>query len=117
MASPQLRPGAAGTHRRGHRPHRDAARGAEQRAGCPLRRPAAEARMSQMVSVVIPIYNEALNIDEMYDRITSVLQDNAEFIFVDDGSTDDSHARLKAIAARDDRVRLLRFRRNFGQTA
>ena len=73
--------------------------------------------MSQMVSVVIPIYNEALNIDEMYDRITSVLKENAEFIFVDDGSTDDSHARLKAIAARDDRVRLLRFRRNFGQTA
>lgn len=74
--------------------------------------------MNQMVSVVVPVYNEALNVDEMYDRVASVLkQENAEFIFVDDGSTDDTVARLRAIARRDERVKLVRFRRNFGQTA
>ena len=74
--------------------------------------------MSQKISVVIPVYNEALNVDEMYDRVAAVLQqEEAEFIFVDDGSTDQTVPRLRAIAQRDERVKLIRFRRNFGQTA
>lgn len=69
------------------------------------------------VSVIIPVYNEEQNVDELYDRIAEVLKDGAEFIFVDDGSTDDTYARLQAIARRDERVHIIRFRRNFGQTA
>lgn len=69
------------------------------------------------VSVIIPVYNEELNVDELYDRIASVLKDGAEFIFVDDGSTDRTYDRVAAIARRDDRVQIVRFRRNFGQTA
>ena len=69
------------------------------------------------ISVVIPVYNEELNVDELHERLSAVLGRDAEFIFVDDGSTDGSAARLAALAERDDRVRLIRFRRNFGQTA
>lgn len=69
------------------------------------------------ISVVVPVYNEQLNVEELYARAAAVLGASAEFIFVDDGSTDDTFARLKTIAARDTRVRLIRFRRNFGQTA
>ena len=69
------------------------------------------------ISVIVPVYNEELNVDEMYDRIANVLKDGAEFIFVDDGSSDSTYTRLAAIARRDERVRVVRFRRNFGQTA
>jgi glycosyltransferase involved in cell wall biosynthesis len=70
------------------------------------------------ISVVVPLYNEALNVDELFARLTSVLTtDDVEFLFVDDGSTDDTGARLQRIAQSDGRVRVLRFRRNFGQTA
>ena len=53
----------------------------------------------------------------MHQRLSDVLDASAEMIFVDDGSTDSTHAKLRAIAARDSRVRVLRFRTNFGQTA
>jgi len=69
------------------------------------------------LSVVVPIYNEELNVDELYERIVAVVAGEAEFIFVDDGSTDATYARLQAIAERDRRVVIVRFRRNFGQTA
>ncbi len=69
------------------------------------------------ISVVIPVYNEELNVQELYDRLNAVVTQPAEFIFVDDGSTDATFARLKEISASDTRVRVIRFRRNFGQTA
>jgi glycosyltransferase involved in cell wall biosynthesis len=69
------------------------------------------------ISVIIPVYNEELNVDEMYDRVAAVLKGDSEFIFVDDGSTDTTYQRLAALARRDARVRIVRFRRNFGQTA
>lgn len=70
------------------------------------------------ISVIVPLYNEELNVSELYERIAAVLtQRDVEFLFVDDGSTDGTHARLRDIAGRDDRVRIIRFRRNFGQTA
>src|SRR5688500_16735373 len=69
------------------------------------------------ISVIIPVYNEELNVDEMHERLSAVLDDSAEMIFVDDGSTDTTYAKLQAIADRDPRVRLVRFRTNFGQTA
>ena len=73
--------------------------------------------MSLNISVVVPVFNEELNVDELYRRLIAVLNDSVEFIFVDDGSTDTTWVRLEALAERDDRVRLIRFRRNFGQTA
>jgi glycosyltransferase involved in cell wall biosynthesis len=70
------------------------------------------------VSVVIPVYNEELNIDELFERLARVLTAaDIEFLFVDDGSTDGTWQKLRGIAARDARVRVIRFRRNFGQTA
>src|SRR5688500_9518581 len=68
-------------------------------------------------SVIIPVYNEEANVDELYSRLARVLGGDTEFLFVDDGSTDGTFARLRAIAAHDARLRVLSFRRNFGQTA
>src|ERR671919_308690 len=69
-------------------------------------------------SVIVPVYNEELNVDELVERLAGVLTgSDAEFLFVDDGSTDGTYERLRAIAERDPRLRVLRFRRNFGQTA
>jgi glycosyltransferase involved in cell wall biosynthesis len=70
------------------------------------------------ISVIVPMYNEELNVDEVHQRLAEVLQsEDVEFIFIDDGSTDATAARLNAIAARDRRVQVLRLRRNYGQTA
>lgn len=71
-------------------------------------------------SIVVPIYNEQDNISELYRAITSALDGtdtNYEIIMVDDGSTDGSFSALTTIAAQDQRVKVIRFRRNFGQTA
>jgi len=71
-------------------------------------------------SIVVPIYNEEDNISELYRAITSALDSadtNYEIIMVDDGSSDGSFSALKKIAAQDQRVKVIRFRRNFGQTA
>lgn len=69
------------------------------------------------ISVVVPVYNEQDNVRTLYERLTSVLADDVEFIFIDDGSTDETAKALYAIAAADARVRVIRLRRNFGQTA
>jgi glycosyltransferase involved in cell wall biosynthesis len=72
------------------------------------------------LSVVIPIRNESANIPELYREITETLEAWGrpyEILAVDDGSTDDSFALLAALQARDARWRVIRFRRNFGQTA
>lgn len=70
------------------------------------------------VSVVLPVHDEEENLPELHRRLSAVLdEDDVEFIFVDDGSTDGSWDRLLEIADTDPRVRLLRFPRNFGQTA
>ena len=69
------------------------------------------------LSIVIPLYNEEANVEELYERLDQAVEDTAEFIFVDDGSRDGTHELLTAIAESDPRVRVIRFRRNFGQTA
>lgn len=70
------------------------------------------------ISVVVPVYNEELNVEELYQRIAKVLTtSDVEFLFVDDGSSDSTYERLTRIAETDERVRVLRFRRNYGQTA
>ena len=72
------------------------------------------------VSVVIPVFNELENTPLMYDELKTVLQDcgrDYELIFVDDGSMDGTREKLKELAKRDSNVRLILFRRNYGQSA
>jgi glycosyltransferase involved in cell wall biosynthesis len=72
------------------------------------------------VSVVIPLLNEKGNVEPLYEQLVAVLAATGktfEIIFIDDGSTDGTFLALKALYARDPHVRVMRFRRNFGQTA
>jgi glycosyltransferase involved in cell wall biosynthesis len=72
------------------------------------------------ISVVVPICNELENIPPLYQQLAAVLPSIGkpwEIVFVDDGSTDGSSERLKELASRDERVKVVRFRRNYGQTA
>ena len=69
-----------------------------------------------MISVVIPVYNNAATVEELARRIDAALaQRDYEIIFVNDGSSDDSLERLRRIAAADRRVRPIALARNFGQ--
>lgn len=73
-----------------------------------------------MLSIVIPIHNEEPSILPLYDRLTSVLdqlQRPFEIIFVDDASTDRSFDLLANLVETDNRLKVIRLRRNFGQTA
>jgi len=70
--------------------------------------------------VVLPLLNEQDNLEPLHARLTAVLtqlERSYEIIYVDDGSTDGSWAILRRLAAGDAHVRLVRLRRNFGQTA
>jgi len=72
------------------------------------------------LSIVVPVYNEEKNIQSLYDELTEVLEPlnlDYEIICADDGSQDRSFERLQALAQQDHRVKVIRFRRNFGQTA
>ena len=72
------------------------------------------------VSVVVPVYNEQDNIEPLYREIVPVMEslgDPFELVMVDDGSTDDSRPRLRALRAADARVRVVALARNAGQTA
>jgi glycosyltransferase involved in cell wall biosynthesis len=72
------------------------------------------------LSVVIPIYNEAPNLEQLYRECTEALGRSGrpyELLLVDDGSSDESFAILKRVQQGDPRVRVIRLRRNFGQTA
>lgn len=72
------------------------------------------------ISAVIPVYNEEANLTSLYDELRVVLSEltpRYEILFVDDGSSDDSAEVLRRLYERDEHVRVVRFRRNFGQTA
>jgi hypothetical protein len=72
------------------------------------------------LSVVIPVLNEAPNLEALYQQFSAALEATArpyELIIIDDGSTDRSYEVLKGLQARDPHLRVIRFRRNFGQTA
>ena len=76
--------------------------------------------MTPEISIVIPLYNEALNVAEMHRELTSVFSEYGrpyELILVDDGSTDDTFRKLTDLHEGDPHVCVLRLRRNFGQTA
>ena len=72
------------------------------------------------VSVVIPLRNEGPNVADLHQELTTVLESfgrQYEILAIDDGSTDDTFELLAKIQSRDPHVRVIRFRRNFGQTA
>lgn len=72
------------------------------------------------LSVVIPVFNEAENLSLLFEELIAALKNFGrpfEIIFIDDGSTDPSWTVLKGIQKKDGRVKLIRLRRNFGQTA
>src|SRR6266699_279947 len=73
-----------------------------------------------MLSIVIPVHNEEHSILPLYDRLTAVLEtlrQPYEIIFVDDASTDRSFELLANLVETDSRLKVVRLRRNFGQTA
>ena len=70
-----------------------------------------------MISIVIPIFNEEENLDNLYTRLTAAApswKDNYEIVLVDDGSRDRSLAMMRAFAEKDSRVRVVKLSRNFG---
>jgi glycosyltransferase involved in cell wall biosynthesis len=72
------------------------------------------------ISIIIPVYNEARALPELYQILTDALEElpkTAEMVFVDDGSRDGSGAVLDELAQSDERVQVLHLRRNYGQTA
>lgn len=77
-------------------------------------------QQASLVSVIVPMYNEIDNVLLMYEELTQamLLQSRQyEIVIVDDGSLDGTVDRLKEIAKKDNRVKLVLLRRNFGQTA
>jgi len=71
------------------------------------------------LSIVVPVLNEADNLRRLYEEIRHAAGDRYgyEIVFIDDGSSDNSFSVLSEILQNDPRVRIIRFRRNFGQTA
>lgn len=72
------------------------------------------------LSIVIPLYNEADNVEPLYEGLQSALDPRFaayEVIFIDDGSRDETLPRLRSLVQRDARIRAVQLRRNFGQTA
>ncbi len=73
-----------------------------------------------MISVIIPVYNEEANLQPLYDQVSGILRSLGrpwELILVDDGSTDRSRTRMNELADKDELVKVVFLRRNFGQTA
>lgn len=76
--------------------------------------------MTPEISVVVPLYDEEPNVEPLHRELAAALGPLGrpyEIIFVDDGSRDGTFGRLGAVYARDPHVRVIRFSRNFGQTA
>jgi len=72
------------------------------------------------ISIVIPVYNEEKNIELLYKEVKPILNSLNkvyEIIFVDDGSKDKSLEELKKLHEKDKRIKIIKFRKNFGQTA
>jgi len=72
------------------------------------------------VSIVIPIYNEEESVGTLYEKIVNTMNKlpyDYEIIAVDDGSTDNTFNKLKEIASKDKRLKVISFKRNYGQTA
>ncbi|WP_020474126.1 glycosyltransferase family 2 protein [Zavarzinella formosa] len=74
---------------------------------------------TKTISVVVPMKDEADNVESLYRRVRESLPEPLqwELICVDDGSTDDTFVNLSRLAAADHRIKVIRLRRNFGQAA
>ena len=80
----------------------------------------AERREVIDLSIVVPVHDEDENVAPLHERLSAALRQlgrRYEIIVVDDGSRDATYERLSEIASRDDAVKLIKLRRNFGQTA
>lgn len=76
--------------------------------------------MSKLISVIIPIYNEAINVSLIYNAVIAEFAKfgadfDYELIFIDDGSVDSSLSEIKGIADKDQKVKYIEFSRNFGK--
>jgi glycosyltransferase involved in cell wall biosynthesis len=74
----------------------------------------------KLISIIVPIHNEAPNIPLLYKELAKHTEKTSyqfEFVFVDDGSTDNSLEELQTLTGKDERVRVLEFARNFGKEA
>lgn len=74
----------------------------------------------QLLTIVTPVFNEEENIPALYQAVSQVMDSldlKSEFLMVDDGSRDRTFALISALAEKDDRVKCLRFSRNFGSHA
>jgi glycosyltransferase involved in cell wall biosynthesis len=72
------------------------------------------------LSIIVPLYNEQESVRPLYDAIVQALAGlgrSFEMVFVDDGSKDETVATAAGLARRDPRLRIVKFRRNYGQTA
>jgi glycosyltransferase involved in cell wall biosynthesis len=80
-----------------------------------------EGKLNQkLISIIVPIHNEAPNIPLLFKELTKytkIAPYQFEFVFVDDGSTDNSLECLQELTGKDERVRVLEFARNFGKEA
>ncbi len=77
-------------------------------------------RNNQMISVVIPLYNEEESLKELsfgLEKVFDFLKCNYEVIFIDDGSTDNSFARIKDINRKNQKFHCIKLRRNYGKSA
>ncbi len=123
-APPQQKPAQSQQERTGAAPHRGSRRpdprhhrqprtndqrSHEQRGG----------DGSAEVSIVIPLYNEEQSLRELHEQIRKALQRSGtyEILFIDDGSTDGSTRVIHELRRQDKRVKLIRFRRNYGKSA
>lgn len=85
-----------------------------------LKTPQPVRQIEPELSLFLPVFNEESNLRPLHAKIQAALESlgkTAEVIYVDDGSTDGSFKILREIAAEDSRVRVISFRRNYGQTA
>ena len=72
----------------------------------------------RLISLIMPVYNEEANVDRAYAALTAIFQNlpqyDLEFVFTDNHSEDRTFERLTALAKADDRVKVIRFTRNYG---
>ena len=76
--------------------------------------------VKEIISVLIPVFNEEENLLPLYEKLTSVLNrigKDYEVIFIDDGSYDDTLRLLRPICKKDPRIKFISLSRNFGQTS
>ena len=71
------------------------------------------------ISVILPVYNEEDNLDRLNSELLDVLltlNHDFEIIYVDDGSTDNSYNIIEKFSNNSEKIKIIRFKKNFGQT-